>query len=71
MADTVSDLIHTKLAARYPTLGVNASNNDLLLKFATDNPTFLRPYGSLAFYSATGSETLADAAYRYWTAFIP
>lgn len=71
MADTISDIIHTKLAARYPTLGVNASINDLMNQFATDNSTFIEPYGTLAFYSAAGSETLADASYRYWTAFVP
>lgn len=71
MADTINDLIHTKLAARYPTLGVNASVGDLLSQFAIDNPTFVEPTGTLAFYSATGTESLADAAYRYWGAFVP
>lgn len=73
MADSLNDLMHAKLAARYPAapLGPGASLGDLTLKFATDNPTFLRPDGTRTFYSAVDPETLADAAYRYWTAFVP
>lgn len=71
MADTINDIIHSKLATHYPALGTNASIDDLLNQFAIDNTTFIRPYGSLTFYSAAQFESLADAAYRWWGAYVP
>lgn len=70
MADSLNDIIHSKLATHYPTLGVTASVGDLLYQFAIDNPTF-NEIGTLAFYSAGPTESLSDAAYRYWGAYIP
>jgi hypothetical protein len=48
----------------------NGSLDDLLAQFATDNPTFIRPLGSLTFYSAGPTESLSDAAYRWWSAYV-
>ena len=67
---SLTDFMYQQLSARYPALGVVALD-DLLAKFATDNPTFIRPVGDRTFYSAVDPETLADAAMRYWTNFVP
>ena len=69
MADTLADIMHSKLAAKYPTLGAASSIDDLLLQFSVDNPTYIRPFGSLSFYSAGPTESLSDAAYRWWSAY--
>jgi len=68
--DSLTDVMYAKLKAHYPTM-VNPTMDDLLLQFATDNPTYIRPLGSPTFYSQTSSESLSDAAYRWWTAYVP
>ena len=69
MADSINGIIQSKLAAHY---GTNIDIDTLLLRFAGDNPTYgPRPLGTRAFYSATASESLNDAAYRWWSAYVP
>lgn len=71
-SQTVSDLIYTKLKARYPTL-YKPTINDLIRKFRTDNPS-VGVFGSgkqaRDFYGGT-EKSVGDKAYRYFTNLVP
>jgi hypothetical protein len=57
-----------KLKAHY---GGDKSLNDYISLFQADNPTYGNEFGSATFYSKTTSESLNDAAMRFWTAYVP
>ena len=67
---TLTDTMYAKLSAHYPAMGV-VSLDDYLAQFAIDNPTYTRPWGNPTFYTQLSTESLADAALRWWSAYVP
>jgi hypothetical protein len=67
---TLADTMLTKLTAHYPTKG-NVALDDFTYQFQLDNPTFTCPLGNPTFYTQLSTESLCDAALRWWSAYVP